>query len=166
VADPVKYTDAVAVKHPRIAGVHIKPLNLIADERGYLLEMVRADDPFFTKFGQAYISATYPGVVKAWHYHRVQVDYFVCISGMVKLVLYDSREDSSTKGAITEFCLGEQNRSLVVVPNLVYHGWKCISDGMSLVVNMPTEVYRYDDPDEYREVAHGVLPYDWTRKDG
>ena len=165
-AEPVKYTEAAVVKHPRIAGVHIKPLKLIADERGYLLEMLRADDPFFTTFGQAYISATYPGVVKAWHYHRVQVDYFVCIAGMVKLVLYDSREDSPTKGAINEFCLGEQNRSLVVVPNLVYHGWKCISDGMSLVVNMPTEVYRYDDPDEYRELAHGVLPYDWTRKDG
>ena len=164
-ADPVKYTEAV-VKHPRIAGVQIKPLKLVADERGYLLEMLRADDPFFTTFGQAYVSATYPGVVKAWHYHRVQVDYFVCISGMVKLVLYDSRDDSPTRGAVNEFCLGEQNRSLVVVPNLVYHGWKCISDSMSLVVNMPTEVYRYDDPDEYREVAHGVLPYDWTRKDG
>jgi dTDP-4-dehydrorhamnose 3,5-epimerase len=165
VADPSKYTNPV-VKSPRIDGVHVKPLKLIADERGYLLEMLRADDPFFTKFGQAYVSATYPDVVKAWHYHTVQIDYFVCISGMVKLVLYDSRKESPTYGAINEFCLGDQNRNLVVVPNLVYHGWKCISPEMSLVVNMPTEMYHYANPDEYRAEPHGVLPYDWTRKDG
>ena len=164
-AEPAKYTEAGA-KHPRIAGVEIKPLKLVADERGYLMEMLRADDPFFTKFGQVYVSATYPGVVKAWHYHKVQVDHFACVSGMVKLVLYDSRDGSPTRGAINEFCLGDQNRSLVVVPNLVYHGWKCISDGMALVVNVPTEPYRYGSPDEYRAEPHGVLPYDWTRKDG
>lgn len=164
-ADPVRFTEP-GTKAPRIAGVQVKPLKLVADERGYLMEMLRADDPFFTKFGQVYVSATYPGVVKAWHYHRVQVDHFICVAGMVKLVLVDTREGSPTRGAINEFFLGDQNRSLVVVPNLVYHGWKCISPGMSLVVNIPTEVYAYADPDEFREEPHGVLPYDWTRKDG
>ncbi len=55
---------------------------------------------------------------------------------------------------------------LVQVPNLVYHGWKCISTELALVVNVPTEPYRYDDPDEYRLEPHGALPYDWSRKDG
>jgi dTDP-4-dehydrorhamnose 3,5-epimerase len=165
VADPTPYADP-DTRSPRIAGVIVKPLRVVADERGYLMEMLRADDPFFSTFGQAYVSATYPGAVKAWHYHRVQVDHFTCVAGMVKLVLIDTREDSPTRGAINEFFLGDRNPSLVVVPNLVYHGWKCISPEMSLVVNVPSEVYRYEDPDEFRAPAHGVLPYDWSRHDG
>ncbi|MEW6320716.1 MAG: dTDP-4-dehydrorhamnose 3,5-epimerase family protein [Acidobacteriota bacterium] len=163
---PTKY-GAQGVKHPRIDGVKVKALKVIPDERGYLMEMLRADEAdLFTRFGQAYISATYPGVVKAWHYHRVQIDNFVCIAGMVKLVLVDTRDGSPTKGAVNEFFVGEDNRMLVQVPNLVYHGWKCISPHMSLVVNIPTEPYHYAEPDEYRLDPHGTLPYDWTRHDG
>jgi dTDP-4-dehydrorhamnose 3,5-epimerase len=163
---PAAYA-APGVKHPRIEGVKTKSLRLIPDERGFLMEILRNDDAeLFTKFGQVYVSATYPGVVKAWHYHEKQVDHFVCVAGMVKLVLVDTRDGSPTKGAINEFFLGTQNPTLVVVPNLVYHGWKCISSEMSLVVNVPTEPYHYTTPDEYRLEAHGTLPYDWTRKDG
>jgi dTDP-4-dehydrorhamnose 3,5-epimerase len=155
------------VKHPRIHDVKTKALRLIPDERGFLMEILRADDrELFTTFGQVYVSATYPGVVKAWHYHRRQVDNFVCIAGMVKLVLVDTREDSPTKGSVNEFFLGTQNPTLVQVPNLVYHGWKCISPEMSLVVNVPNEPYHYTEPDEYRLEPHGTLPYDWTRNDG
>jgi dTDP-4-dehydrorhamnose 3,5-epimerase len=142
-------------------------MRLMPDERGWLMEILRVDETeLFTKFGQTYVSATYPGVVKAWHYHRKQVDNFACVAGMVKLVLIDTREDSPTKGAVNEFVLGSQNPTLVQVPNLVYHGWKCISLEPSLVVNVVTEPYQYDDPDEYRLDPHGTLPYDWTRKDG
>ena len=121
-----------------------KPLRLIPDERGCLLEILRADErELFTKFGQVYVSATYPGVVKAWHYHQQQVDNFACVAGMVKLVLVDTRPDSPTNGAINEFFVGAQNPMLVQVPNLVYHGWKCISPETALVVNVPTEPYQY-----------------------
>ncbi len=164
-ADLTKYS-APGAKAPLIAGVHVKPLRLVADDRGYLMEMLRADDGFFGKFGQVYVSATYPGVVKAWHYHKVQVDHFVCVSGMVKLVLIDRRDDSPTRDVVNEFFLGDQHRALVQVPNLVYHGWKCIGPEVALVVNVPSEVYRYDDPDEFRVEAHGALPYDWSRRDG
>ena len=161
---PAKF--AAGSKQP-IHDVKTKRLRLVPDERGFLMEILRADDPeFFTKFGQVYVSATYPGVVKAWHYHKVQVDHFACVAGMVKLVLIDTRDGSPTKGAVNEFFIGSQNPVLVQVPNLVYHGWKCISDEPSLVVNVPTEPYNYADPDEYRLEAHGTLPYDWTRKDG
>lgn len=150
-----------------IAGVKTKVLRLVPDERGWLMEILRSDDTeLFQRFGQVYVSATYPGVVKAWHYHRLQTDNFACITGMVKLVLVDTRDDSPTKGAVNEFFLGTQRPVLVQVPNLVYHGWKCISQEVSTVVNVPTEVYRYDDPDEYRLAPHGTLPYDWNRKDG
>lgn len=161
---PAKF--AVTTKTP-IEGVVTKPLRVMPDERGWLMEILRGDDGgLFEKFGQVYVSATYPGVVKAWHYHKHQVDFFACVAGMVKLVLVDTREGSPTQGAINEFYLGMQNPMLVRVPNLVYHGWKCIGPEPSLVVNVPTEPYRYTDPDEYRLEPHGTLPYDWTRKDG
>jgi dTDP-4-dehydrorhamnose 3,5-epimerase len=163
-SSPAKF--AVTTKTP-IDGVLTRALRVMPDERGWLMEILRGDDPdLFEKFGQVYVSATYPGVVKAWHYHKAQVDFFACVAGMVKLVLVDTREGSPTQGTINEFYIGNQNPTLVRVPNLVYHGWKCISPEPSLVVNVPTEPYRYSDPDEYRLDPHGTLPYDWSRKDG
>ncbi len=158
---------SAALTREPIAGVKVKPLRLVPDERGWLMEILRSDDTaVFTKFGQVYVSATYPGVVKAWHFHRRQVDNFACVAGMVKLVLVDTRDDSPTQGAINEFFVGTRNPLLIQVPNLVYHGWKCISVEPSLVVNVPTEPYDYSEPDEYRLEPHGTLPYDWSRKDG
>jgi dTDP-4-dehydrorhamnose 3,5-epimerase len=163
---PAAYS-ATAAKPPRIHGVKTKALRMIPDERGFLMEILRADDTeLFTTFGQVYVSATYPGVVKAWHYHHKQVDNFTCIAGMVKLVLIDTRPDSPTNGAINEFFIGTQNPTLVQVPNLVYHGWKCVSEEMSMVINIPSQPYHYAEPDEYRVDPHDALPYDWSRKDG
>ena len=163
-ATPVTYS--TAGRQP-IDGVKVKPLRTIADERGWLMEILRADEAdLFTKFGQVYVSATYPGVVKGWHYHRKQVDNFACVAGMVKLVLIDTRVGSPTEGTVNEFFIGVQNPMLVQVPNLVYHGWKCISPEPSLVINIPNEAYLRDEPDEYRLEPHGSLPYDWSRKDG
>lgn len=149
-----------------IDGASTRPLRVVPDERGWLMEVLRADDPEFSAFGQVYVSATYPGVVKAWHFHKAQVDHFACVSGMVKLVLIDTREGSPTKGLVNEFFLGEQNPSLVRVPSGVYHGWKCISLTPSLVINVPDKAYNRAAPDEYRLEPHGTLDYDWTRKDG
>ena len=151
----------------RIDGVKTKQLRLIPDERGWLMEILRKDDAeLFTKFGQAYVSVTYPGVVKAWHYHKQQTDNFACVLGMVKLVLVDTRSDSATEGSVNEFFIGSRNPMLVQVPALVYHGWKCIGTESSLVVNIPTESYREAAPDEYRLEPHGTLPYDWSKVDG
>ncbi len=149
-----------------IEGVRTKSLKLVPDERGWLMEMLRNDDPLFVKFGQLYATATYPGVVKGWHLHREQVDNFVCVAGMVKLVLYDPREDSPSRKDVNEFFIGDRNALLVQVPAGVYHGWKCISPETSVVVNCPTEHYHYDKPDEVRLDAHTKeIPYDWARKD-
>jgi len=150
-----------------IHDVRTKRLRVVPDERGWLMEILRADDrELFQRFGQVYVSATYPGVVKAWHFHKRQVDYFACVAGMVKLVLIDTREGSPTKDAVNEFYLGALDPMIVSVPNLVYHGWKCISQDTALVINVPTEPYAHDDPDEFRLDPHGTLPYDWSRKDG
>jgi dTDP-4-dehydrorhamnose 3,5-epimerase len=150
-----------------IDGVVVKPLRVIPDERGYLMEMLRADDPFFEKFGQMYVSVAYPGVVKGWHYHKVQVDHFVIVSGMMKVVLYDRREGSPTKGEVNEFFMGERNPVLLRIPNGVVHGMKAIGNEPGMLVNCPSEVYRYEDPDEFRIDPHdNDIPYDWAGKDG
>jgi len=140
---------------------------MIPDERGRLMELLRADDELFIKFGQVYMTTVYPGVVKAWHYHKKQYDNFVAVRGMIKLVLYDAREDSPTRGEINEFFIGDWNPQLVQIPPGVYHGFKCISETEAIVINIPTEVYDYAQPDEYRLDPHkGGIPYDWARKDG
>ena len=110
-----------------IEGVAVKRLRLIPDERGRLMEILRCDEDMFVRFGQVYMTTTYPHVVKAWHYHKKQDDFIACVKGMLKLVLYDEREGSSTRGEINEFFLGDHDPLLVKVPRMVYHGWKCIS---------------------------------------
>jgi len=150
-----------------IDGVKVKPLKPIPDERGRVMELLRSDDDIYQKFGQCYMTTAYPGVVKAWHYHKVQTDYFACIGGMMKLVLFDARDDSPTKGEVNEFFLGVHRPQLVTIPPGVMHGFKCISDTEAVVVNCPTELYNPASPDEYREDAHtDKIPYDWARKDG
>lgn len=150
-----------------IDGVVTRKLRLIPDERGFLMEMLRSDWPEFEHFGQVYVTAVYPGVVKGWHYHRKQDDHFICVSGMAKVVLYDGREGSPTQGTVNEFFIGEQNPMLVKIPKGVYHGFKGIGESLTLIVNVPTELYNYEDPDEYRLPAHTPeIPYDWARKDG
>jgi len=150
-----------------IQGVNVKPLKIIADERGYLMEMMRSDDPFFQRFGQSYVSVAYPGVVKGWHFHKVQTDHFVIVKGMMKVVLYDQRDGSPTKGLINEFFMGEKNPILVTIPPGVVHGMKGIGTEPAMLLNVPTELYKYDKPDEYRIDPHkNDIPYDWDRKDG
>ncbi len=151
----------------RIQGVDVKPLKVISDERGRLMEILRRDDSCFEKFGQVYMTTTYSGVVKAWHYHRLQKDTFAVVRGMIKLVLYDDRADSPTKGSVNEFFIGEHNPVFVTIPPFVYHGFKGISAEEAIVINVPTEMYDYKNPDEYRLPAHtDAIPYDWDRKDG
>lgn len=149
-----------------IDGVMTKRLKVIPDERGRLMEILRCDDEIFQKFGQAYLTTAYPGVVKGWHYHKIQNDHLVVVHGMMKVVLYDARESSPTRGLINEFFMGIHNPILLRIPKLVYHGFKCISEHEAIVLNFPTEVYRYENPDEYRMDAHSPdIPYDWSRKD-
>jgi dTDP-4-dehydrorhamnose 3,5-epimerase len=150
-----------------IKDMKIKQLKYIPDERGRLMEILRKDDEVFSMFGQVYITTTYPHVVKAWHYHRLQDDFIVCIKGMIKLVTYDARKDSTTRGTVEELFIGEYNPILVKVPRMVYHGWKCISEEEAIVINIPTEPYNREAPDEYRVDPHiNDIPYNWERRDG
>jgi len=150
-----------------IDGAKVKKLRTIPDERGRLMEVLRADDAEFIKFGQVYVTTAYPGVTKAWHYHKKQTDNFCCIKGMMKVVLYDDREGSPTMGEVNEFFMGEHNEILLQIPPFVWHGFKCISDTEAMVMNCSTEPYNSASPDEFRKPAHeSDIPYDWARKDG
>ena len=146
----------------QIDGVWVKDLRVIPDERGRLMEILRRDDEGFERFGQVYLSTTYPGVVKGWHLHKVQDDFFACVRGMVKLVIYDAREDSPTHGMLEEYFIGDHNQQLVKVPAGTYHGWKCISGEEALVINIPSEPYDYQNPDEHRaDWDTPDIPYSW-----
>ncbi len=150
-----------------IDGVKTKNLKVLPDERGRLMEILRSDDDVFEKFGQLYMTTNYPGVVKAWHFHMKQVDNVACVKGMIKLVIFDSRDGSPTKGEINEFFIGEHNPMLVQIPNNCHHGWKCVSQNESIVINCPTELYDYISPDEHRlPYDSDVIPYDWEIKHG
>jgi len=149
-----------------IHGTIVTPLRVMADERGRLMEMYRSDDSNFIHFGQTYMTTAYPGVVKAWHYHKKQIDNFIVVHGMLKVVLFDAREDSPTKGEVNEFFLGIHNPVRLTIPNGVYHGFKCISEYEAICINVPSELYNYKAPDEYRLPAHTLeIPYDWGRID-
>jgi dTDP-4-dehydrorhamnose 3,5-epimerase len=148
-----------------IEGVKIKILKYIPDERGKLLEILRSDDEIFEKFGQVYITTAYPGVIKAWHSHKFQDDNLTCIKGMAKIVLCDLRKGSPTYKKINEFFAGEYNPVLIHIPRLVWHGFKCISEEECIVLNIPTNVYNYESPDELRLPFNTEeIPYNWERK--
>jgi len=150
-----------------IDGVKTKELRVIPDERGRLMEILRCDDEIFETFGQVYMTTAYPGAVKAWHYHKLQVDNFAVVKGMVKVVLYDGRKGSRTHGEVNEFFIGEHRPIVIQIPKGVYHGFKCISETEAIIVNTPTMPYNREKPDEYRVDPHsGEIPYDWSRKDG
>ncbi|MFV2082511.1 MAG: dTDP-4-dehydrorhamnose 3,5-epimerase family protein [bacterium] len=150
-----------------IDGVQVKELKVIPDERGRLMEMLRSDDDIYSQFGQVYMTTAYPGVVKAWHYHKIQNDHFAVVKGMIKLVLYDDREGSKTRGKINEFFMGMHNPILVKIPRGIYHGFKSVGEEEAIVINVPTEPYNRENPDEYRIPADDEsIPYDWSRKDG
>ncbi len=150
-----------------IDGIQLKKLKVIPDERGRLMEILRKDDELFERFGQVYVTTTFPEVVKAWHLHKNQTDNIACVQGMIKLVVYDSREGSPTIHEVNEFFLGVHNPTLVKIPANIYHGWKCVSQEEAVIVNLPTEAYDYQEPDEVRLDPHdNDIPYDWRRKDG
>lgn len=150
-----------------IDGVKVKELKAFPDERGLLMEMWRSDDPDFEKFGQVYLTMVYPGVVKAWHYHKKQTDHFVCVSGTAKVVLHDTREDSPTRGETNEFVIGWQRQRMIIIPNFVYHGFTAVGAEPACIINVPTELYNYDEPDEFRRPWNDPeIGYDWSVKNG
>ena len=147
-----------------IEGVEIIPLKQICDERGKVMHMLRMDSPAFKKFGEIYFSTVFPGVVKGWHIHKLMTLNYAVVHGMIKLVLYDDRPKSKTKGELMEIFMGDGNYCLVKVPPMVWNGFKGIGTQEAIVANCadiphsPDEIMRKDPFTK-------DIPYDWARKD-
>ena len=148
-----------------IEGISVIPLRTIPDERGKIMHMLRADEPHFEKFGEIYFSVVHPGVIKGWHLHKEMTLNYAVISGMIKLVLYDPREDSPTRGEIQELFVGEDNYVLVKIPPGIYNGFKGIGTKPAIVANCATIPHRPDEMKRADPFASDI-PYDWGLKHG
>jgi len=148
-----------------IDGVRIVPLRQIADERGKIMHMMKATDAHFERFGEIYFSCAWPGTIKAWHIHRTMTVNNAVIAGRAKLVLYDGRENSPTRGRLQEIFLGEDNYVLARIPPGVANGYKAYGDRMVILANCATEPHR---PEEMIRLSpfDPSIPYDWSLRHG
>jgi len=149
-----------------INGVKVISLKKIPDERGSIYHMLRSSDPHFTKFGETYFSKIYKGAIKGWHIHKKITLNYCVVQGMVKIVLYDARDNSSTKGNIMELFIGDDNYVLVVIPSGVANGHKGITE-TSLLTNVPDVPHDKLDADEMIRIDpyDNDIPYNWDRID-
>ncbi|OPX88426.1 MAG: dTDP-4-dehydrorhamnose 3,5-epimerase [Pelotomaculum sp. PtaB.Bin013] len=148
-----------------IKDVQVKRLVKHNDDRGFFMEILRDDDQLLTRFGQASMSRTYPGVVKAFHYHEYQDDLWFFPVGNAQVVLHDLREGSPTKGETNVFYLGEDNPLLLVIPKMVAHGYRVLGNMPALIVYFTTASYKPDKPDEKRLAWDDPdIGFDWTTK--
>ncbi|HET59690.1 MAG TPA: dTDP-4-dehydrorhamnose 3,5-epimerase [Chloroflexi bacterium] len=146
-----------------IEGVLVFSLKQIPDERGKIMHMLRCDDPHFEQFGEIYFSVVYPGVIKGWHLHKEMTLNYAVVSGMIKLVLYDGRPDSSTYKQLQEFFIGQSNYVLVRIPPGVWNGFKGLGVAPAIVANCATLPH---DPREIMRVdpLDNDIPYNWELK--
>ena len=147
-----------------IHGVEVRDLQVNADERGHLVEAFREDWELYDpgpKMG--YYSVSYPGIVRAWHRHvEGQVDHFACPVGRIKVGIYDDRESSPTREELDTFVVGEHDPKAIRIPGDCWHGFKVVGDARAVVLNFPTALYDYDDPDEERlPYDTDAIPLDW-----
>lgn len=147
-----------------IRDVVVSPRRIIPDDRGKVMHVLKATDPEFERFGEVYFSTVYPGVVKGWHLHREMIINYAVPVGMIKLVLFDERADSPTRGELNELYLGQDHYALVKVPPGIWNGFMGLGVAPALVVNCasiphdPKEIERMD-PHDSR------IPYRWAVRD-
>lgn len=147
-----------------ISGIEIKKLQTFSDNRGYFREVIRnTDNPFFdVKFAQFSHSFMFTGVIKAWHYHKIQTDYFYVASGVARIGLCDMRPDSPTKNKTMDFLMGDyQEAQCLKIPPGIAHGVKAIMGPVNLLYVMS---HIYDPTDEYRLPYNDAsIKFDWLK---
>lgn len=148
-----------------INGVVITPLRQICDERGKVMKMLSSADAVFSQFGEIYFSCVYPGAIKGWHIHQIMTLNYAVPVGHIKVVLYDDRDKSATRGEVQEIFLGADNYCLLTVPPLVWNGFKGIGNETALIANCATISH---DPGEIsrRDPFDPSIPYDWALRHG
>ncbi len=148
-----------------IDGVIIKKLNKIPDERGCILKMMESSDNEFQGFGEIYFSIVYPEVVKGWHLHEKAFLNYAVIKGMIKLVLFDDRINSVTKGEIQEIFMGDQNYCLVQIPPQVWNGFKGIGTETAIIADLINCTHNEDIMQRLDPHNNNLIKYDWSRKE-
>lgn len=146
-----------------IADVVIRNLVTHTDERGFFREIIRVTDDFFAEgFGQWSHSLMYTGVIKAWHIHNVQVDWWYVTAGVLRVVLHDTRTGSPTFRETMELLMGENQLSQIIrIPPGVAHGCKCLS-GPAHLFYITSHVY---DPNDEGRIPHDdpIIGYNWLK---
>jgi len=147
----------------KIHDVAVKPLVTHSDDRGYFREILREDDGLLRRFGQTSITKTYPGVIKAFHWHQEQDDLWYVADGMARIVLYDRRPDSPTYGQTQVIYAGEDNPVLVLIPAGIAHGYQVLGSKPVLLIYHTTRSYNPSDPDEERIPYNDPsIGFDWS----
>jgi dTDP-4-dehydrorhamnose 3,5-epimerase len=148
-----------------IKGVKVKKILKHCDDRGFFTELVRDDENLLERFGQASMSMSYPGVIKAFHYHEKQDDVWFFPSGNAQVVLYDLREDSETKGQTDVYYMGEENPIVLLIPKGVAHGYRVLGQEPATIIYFTTESYNPKNPDEKRIAwDDSRIGFDWQTK--
>jgi dTDP-4-dehydrorhamnose 3,5-epimerase len=144
-----------------IEGVEIKDLVTHPDERGFFREILRVTDPIFPEgFGQWSHSLMFTGVAKAWHIHKVQIDWWYVGGGVLKVALHDTRPASKTFRKTMELLMGDnQPAGLLRIPPGVAHGCKCL-DGPAHLFYITSRIYN---PEDEGRIPHDdpTIGYDW-----
>ena len=150
-----------------INGVEFRPTRPVPHEDGHMFEVARASwDIITSPIVQVHVTTTLPGRVRAWGLHRQTSDRLFVASGLVKIVVFDGRQDSPTFRKLNEFTVSDRNPGLLTISPNLYHGWKNIGTGEAVIINMPDKMYNYEDPDALdlpwdSDAAAATVPYRW-----
>jgi dTDP-4-dehydrorhamnose 3,5-epimerase len=148
---------------PAIHDVIVKKLATHSDDRGYFREVVREDDNLLRHFGQSSVTKTYPGVIKAFHWHNDQDDVWYVVDGMARVVLYDRRDGSPTRGCTQVVYAGEDNPVVILIPTGIAHGYQVLGNKPAVLFYHVTRAYDPARPDEQRiPFDDPQIGFDWS----
>ena len=152
-------------KLKEITGVIVKQLKINSDDRGFFAEILKFGEKSFQEIKQTSYTETYPGVIKAFHWHKKQWDIWFVAAGMAQVVLHDLRKKSPTQGETEVIYAGENNRVVIVIPPGVAHGYRVLGRKKVGLFYHTTESYNPRNPDEERiPFGDPKIGFDWTTK--
>ena len=151
-----------------ISGVAVHEVLHVPRDHGVITEVFRPEwDPTGTPVVHVYQSRLFPGAIGAWSCHAKSIDRLFVNQGLLKIVLYDDREQSSTYRQVMELHVGDARPTFLVIPTGVWHGLQNLGPTDALMLNLPTRAYDYADPDHYRLPWDSPeIPYSWVPTGG
>jgi len=151
-------------KFGEIEGVIINPLKKFPDERGTIMHGVRSDN-LLNNFGEVYFKKLYHNIINGWHVHETLILNYICIYGMMKIVLYDMRENSPTKGILQEVFIGDDNYCLLHIPPGVANASKVIKGDFAIFCNVASEPHNSNIKYKRIDPHSNEINYNWEKKD-